>query len=166
MRPGIEPATSWFLDGFVSSVPRWELRLSGILMPHQLVWLCRFDPGLLLSLEPLSPFLSWGPACWEVSSLRQRRPLAPSAKSFLDRLGKNGQGPPRGTLAVGGSFVFGRFLLQLEPARSFQFPSSSSAKALLPFSEREGETQDSRQLSLHSPHLIDHVSISQSASLL
>ena len=23
--PGIEPATSWFLVGFVSTVPRWEL---------------------------------------------------------------------------------------------------------------------------------------------
>ena len=25
MRPGIEPATSWFLVGFISSAPRWEL---------------------------------------------------------------------------------------------------------------------------------------------
>ena len=25
VRPGIEPATSWFLVGFVSTVPRWEL---------------------------------------------------------------------------------------------------------------------------------------------
>ena len=24
-RPEIKPATSWFLDGFVSAVPRWEL---------------------------------------------------------------------------------------------------------------------------------------------
>ena len=24
-RPGIEPSTSWFLVGFVSTVPRWEL---------------------------------------------------------------------------------------------------------------------------------------------
>ena len=23
--PGIEPATSWFLVGFVSAAPRWEL---------------------------------------------------------------------------------------------------------------------------------------------
>ena len=25
MRPGIEPATSWFLVAFVSTVPQWEL---------------------------------------------------------------------------------------------------------------------------------------------
>ena len=25
MRPGIKPATSWFLVGFVSAVPQWEL---------------------------------------------------------------------------------------------------------------------------------------------
>ena len=25
MRPGIQPATSWFLVGFVSAVPGWEL---------------------------------------------------------------------------------------------------------------------------------------------
>ena len=26
VRPGIEPATPWFLVGFISSVPRWELQ--------------------------------------------------------------------------------------------------------------------------------------------
>ena len=26
-RPGVEPATSWFLVGFISAVPRWELLL-------------------------------------------------------------------------------------------------------------------------------------------
>ena len=25
-RPGIEPATSWFLVGFISAVPQWELQ--------------------------------------------------------------------------------------------------------------------------------------------
>ena len=25
MRPGIEPATSWFLVGFISAAPQWEL---------------------------------------------------------------------------------------------------------------------------------------------
>ena len=50
MRPGIEPATSRFLVGFVSSAPRWILlkcmlhderleRLIGFLMPRACVWL-------------------------------------------------------------------------------------------------------------------------------
>ena len=35
-RPGIEPATSWFLVGFVSSVPWWELQEFLILMESHL----------------------------------------------------------------------------------------------------------------------------------
>ena len=30
VRPGIEPATSWFLVRFISAVPRWELQLTKI----------------------------------------------------------------------------------------------------------------------------------------
>lgn len=56
-------------------------------------------------------------------------------KAFLGRLGKHGQGPPRGTLAVASSFLFGQFLLLLEPATIFKFPGSSSAKSLLTFPE-------------------------------
>ena len=34
MRPGIEPATSWFLTGFISIVPQWELPLSFLQFLH------------------------------------------------------------------------------------------------------------------------------------
>ena len=30
-RPGIEPETSWFLVGFISAAPRWELHASTLL---------------------------------------------------------------------------------------------------------------------------------------
>ena len=32
VRPGIEPATSWFLVGFISAAPRWELLAHHFLM--------------------------------------------------------------------------------------------------------------------------------------
>ena len=31
LRPGIEPASSWILVGFISTVPQWELQKEGIL---------------------------------------------------------------------------------------------------------------------------------------
>ena len=30
VRPGIEPATPWFLVGFISTVPQWELQATNV----------------------------------------------------------------------------------------------------------------------------------------
>ena len=84
-------------------------------------------------------------------------------KAFLGRLGKHRQGPPRGTLAVAGSVLFGQFLLLLEPATIFKFPGSSSAKSLLTFPEIDTGL---KVMSPHYPHVIYRVSTSLSASLL
>ena len=40
-RPGTEPATSWFLVGFVSAAPRWELPYLEILLPVRRLHLLR-----------------------------------------------------------------------------------------------------------------------------
>ena len=38
MKPGIKPATSWFLVGFVSAVPHWELPVIFFVDKRQRVW--------------------------------------------------------------------------------------------------------------------------------
>lgn len=70
----------------------------GNLMPHQLGWLGRFEPGFLFIPDPLSHSLRPGPACWEVSSLRQGRPLAMSMRTFLsclERMDRDHLGGPQ-----------------------------------------------------------------------
>ena len=39
VRPGVQPATSWFLVGFVSAAPQWELRILKFLILKTLVWI-------------------------------------------------------------------------------------------------------------------------------
>ena len=46
-RPGIKPATSWFLVEFVSTAPRWELHFGGFFR-WKLLCLERMDNGTLL----------------------------------------------------------------------------------------------------------------------
>ena len=62
-----------------------------------------------------------------------------------------------------GSFLFGQFLLPLEPATIFKFPGSSSAKSLLTFPEIDTGL---KVMSPHYPHVIYHGSTSLSTSLL
>ena len=64
---------------------------------------------------------------------------------------------------MAGSFLFGQFLLLLEPATIFKFPGSSSAKSLLTFPEIDTGL---KVMSPHYPHVIYLVSTSLSASLL
>lgn len=106
--------------------------------------------GWRAMLEPLSRSLHRGPACREVSGLRRGKLLAPSVRLSSAALGGGTGTTQGGTLAVAGSFAFGRFLFPLEPAAIFQFPSSSSAKLPLTFPETDPRRQG---MCLHSPHL-------------
>ena len=59
-RPGIEPETSWFLVGFISAVPWWELLTWLFLTPVQKPW-CVAVSSLLVK--------TWG--CFPQALLRQ-----------------------------------------------------------------------------------------------
>ena len=56
-RPGIEPATSWFLVGFVSTAPQWELPLSHYFKTHFCFSFKEFGVGGKLSAHGLSAVL-------------------------------------------------------------------------------------------------------------
>ena len=62
VRPGIEPATSWFLVGFISVVPQWELLKECLYKTEILVSnVVQRVKDLVLSLQHLWLLLWW---CW------------------------------------------------------------------------------------------------------
>jgi len=77
-KPGIKPSTSWFLVGFVSAAPQWELQLQ--ILNGCLFWLCltfwaedlrRGKWNLSLGLEGAHLglfflFWSWGGHLWHM----------------------------------------------------------------------------------------------------
>ena len=83
MRPGIKPTTLWFLVGFVSAVPQWEL------------------PEPLSQGSPSSPYESNAllrlPEAWTV----KRGMSNPEAPEIPDTLSSYFLGAPRPLLAGG-----------------------------------------------------------------
>lgn len=121
--------------------------------------------GLVPSPEPLSlTHWSHGPACWEVSSLRQGRPLALSVRALLDCLGRMDRDHPGGPwLLPVHSCLHDSFCWSQPRFSSFLVPAQQTPPPPMHFPRDRYRTQRN-----HSslPHLISSVSISQSASSL